>query len=94
MGTPEYALKKEVQYSTGPHSDPIVFAPGTLVFVFWNDAWLPAARREELAKARGEVTKPHQGHWMYTPPPVNKDLVMCIIGTTWLTIDRNWIRKL
>lgn len=94
MGTPEYALKEDIDYRESPGADPIIFKAGTLVFVFWNDTLLPKHRREELGKARGEITKYHEGHWMYTPPPVNANMVMCIIGKTWIPIDKKNIRKL
>lgn len=92
MRTPTYSLIKDIDYKETPSSEPISFPGGTLVFVFWQDTWLTESKKEDLKKARGELDSSNPAYWMY--PPNNKDYVMCIIGTTWVPVERSNIRRI
>ena len=84
MKLPTYYIKEAV-YVDSPHlNDPNTeFPPGTLVFPFWNPQWLPSHRREELKQA----IKLRTG---WNDPNV-ADLVMCLIGSYWVAVERSII---
>lgn len=81
MKLPEYTLKKSVTIADGLMSDVVEFPAGTLVFPFWNEEYVPPHRKKELEEAR---------RFQY------KDaarLIMCIIGTRWVPVEEDKIRK-
>lgn len=74
MKLPEYSLKEAIELK-----DDIKFDVGTLLFVFWNDFYVPDHRKEELKEAKRYERD-------------NDRIVMCIIGKQWVCIPVSKIR--
>lgn len=95
MKTPTYALAKAITIYPDPANmqDPVHFEVGTLVFVFWNERYLPPNRKKELDKARGTVESKTFGGWLAEPRTPPLDMVMCMIGKYWVPVERVDIKQ-
>lgn len=79
MKLPEHSLKKAISIETGPMSEPIEFPPGTLVQPF-SDYHVPSHIKEEIEEKLKSM-------------PNDKEYVVCLIGTTWIPVPKEDIRK-
>jgi len=80
MRVPEHSLKTGIKiFPPDNQNEPIEFASGTLVQVFWSEHNLPKHVMESLEKYRKESPK--------------ADYVMCLIGRFWVPLDRKNIRS-
>jgi hypothetical protein len=91
MKKPDYSLSKEIQYTppNGNQDDSVEFPAGTLVFPFWNEAYIPSHIKEVFDKIK-------KGSGMFLSVGKGddaKDLVMCIIGRKWVPVPKKCIKE-